>query len=105
MTRKENKIINEAIHYLTESESFLKVKQIRQAVNLNPQREIEDEIETLLYLYKNLLEYRTSHKSKVCSTGTHGWNLKYFRKMKKYSKNEKFDITVDFTLVDYDTFD
>ena len=105
MTRKENKIINEAIHSLTENESFLRVKQIRQAVNLNPQREIEDEIETLLYLYKNLLEYRTSLKSKECRTGTHGWNLQYFRKKKKYSKNEKFDIAVDFTLVDYDTFD
>lgn len=101
MTKKERQKFDSIIHYLQEQQDFNKVKKIRQVVGINSHFDQEDEIDTILSLYRSVLIDRTKYKSNSIFAGTSGWNVRYIRDKKKYRKGEDFSLVLYHTFVDY----
>ena len=103
MTKREIKILDDQISYL----SFYadRIKCIRITTGINTDYSFLKEIETIESLYKSILEYRKEEKSTYFHTGTSGWFVEYFRDKKTYKKGEKFHIRIYFSFVWGDSFD
>lgn len=103
MTKKEQKKIDHVIGYFIESDSFYRVKKIREVFNINPHFDKNREIETIEYLYRCVLQDRKKFKSTLVFSSTSGWTVNYYREKKKYKEDEDFEIEVHHSFVDYDT--
>jgi len=103
MTEKEQKKIDDVIHYFNESESFYRVKKIREVLNINPLFDKNREIEIIEYLYRCVLQNRKKIKSTLVFSSTSGWTVTYYRNKKEYKEDEDFELEVHHSFVDYDT--
>lgn len=101
MTKKERQKINSIIQYLKEERDFDRVKKIRQVAGVNSHFNEEDEINTIMKLYDDVLKFRKSQKSTYFTTNHGVWNIYYMRKKSKYKKNENFKINLYSSFVDY----
>ena len=103
MTKKEIKILDKEISYLSGYAD--RINCIRIATGINTDYSFLKEVETIGYLYKSILQYRKKEKSNYFHTGTSGWFIEYFRDKKKYKKGEKFNIRIYFSFVWGESFD
>ena len=103
MTKREIKILDDQISYLSSYAD--RIKCIRITTGINTDYSFLKEIETIESLYKSILEYRKEEKSTYFHTGTGGWFVEYFRDKKTYKKGEKFHIRIYFSFVWGDSFD
>lgn len=103
MTKKEIKILDKEINYISSYAD--RINCIRIATGINTDYSFLKEVETIEYLYKSILQYRKKEKSNYFHTGTSGWFIEYFRDKKKYKKGEKFNIRIYFSFVWGESFD
>ncbi len=103
MTKQENKKLDTLTQYLCRYQD--RIKQIRKAVDINPQFNYLKEVETIEYLYDSLLRDRKKIKSNFLYASTSGWTVMYFRAKEKYKKNEKFNVKIYFSFVEDETFE
>ncbi len=103
MTKQENKKLDTLTQYLCGYQD--RIKQIRQALEINPQFNYLKEVETIEYLYNSLLRDRKKVKSNFLYASTSGWTVMYFRAKEKYKKNEKFNVKIYFSFVEDETFE
>lgn len=103
MTKREIKKLDTLTQYLCGYQD--RIKQIRQTLEINPQYNFLNEIETIESLYESVLEDRKKIKSNILYASTSGWTVMYFRAKDKYKKNEKFSLKIYFSFVDDDTFE
>ena len=101
LTKKERQKFDSIIQYLKDNQDFNRVKKIRQVIGINSHFNEEDEIKTIMALYKSVLKNRTRFKSDSVFAGESGWNIRYSRDKKKYRKGEDFKIDIHHTFVDY----
>ncbi len=103
MTKKEIKILDKEISYISHYAD--RINCIRIATGINTSYSFLKEVEIIEQLYQSLLEYRKEAKSTYFHTGTSGWFIEYFRDKKKYKKGEKFNIRIYFSFVWGESFD
>jgi len=103
MTKKEIKKLDTLTQYLCGYQD--RIKQIRQTLEINPQFNFLNEVETIESLFETVLSQRKKIKSTVIYAATSGWTVMYFRAKDKYKKNEKFSLKIYFSFVDDDTFE
>ena len=102
MTKKEIKILDKEINYISSYAD--RINCIRIATGINTDYSFLKEAETIESLYKDVLQYRKEAKSTYFSVGTSGWTVEYLRDKKTYKKGEKFKVKVHFSLVEFDTY-
>ena len=102
MTKKEIKILDKEINYLSGYAD--RINCIRIATGINTSYSFLKEAETIESLYKDILQYRKEEKSSYFSVSTSGWTVEYLRDKKTYKKGEKFKVKVHFSLVEFDTY-
>ena len=95
MTKKEIKILDKEINYISSYAD--RINCIRIATGINTDYSFLKEVETIEYLYKSILQYRKEEKSNYFHTGTSGWFIEYFRDKKKY--NFLWDIFLGLSLI------
>lgn len=102
MNKKEIKILDDAIQNLCTKQD--RIWDIRQAVKVNTSFDFLKEVETIERLYESVLELRKKTKGELHYISSSGWTIMLMRKNIKYKKDEKFNIHIIFSFVEYDSF-
>jgi hypothetical protein len=102
MTKKDIKIIDDAIQYLCSKQDRIKI--IRQTLGINTDFDFLKEVETIEYLFQSVLRERKNYKDCLITAGTSGWTVQYMRTNKTYKKGEKYNLHIFFSFVEVDTF-
>ena len=102
MSKKDYKILDEAIQYLCEKQDRIKIK--RQTLGINTDYDFLREVETIESLYRSILQDRKKLKSNFFFVSSSGWTVQYFRNKKTYKEGEKFSVQIFFSFVETDTF-
>lgn len=103
MNKKDIRILDDAIQYLSTKQD--RVKIIRTTLGINTDFDFLKEIQTIEILFKGLLEHRKKDKSTFFYASTSGWTVQYFRDKNKYKKGEKYSLNIYFSFVEEDTFE
>jgi len=102
MTSKEIKVLDKLIGKLSEKSDRL--WKIRQVTGINPGFSYNREAETIEYLYEQVLDLRKKLDTPFITASTSGWTVDYIREHKKYKKDEKYNIRINFSFVETDTY-
>jgi hypothetical protein len=102
MTKKEIKILDQAIQALCEKQDRIKI--IRQTLGINTDFDFLREIETIESLFEGVLQDRKKVKGSFLYASTSGWTVQYIRNKNEYKKGEKFWVNIYFSFVETDNF-
>lgn len=92
----KRKTPREALDQAISEINFTNISDYRKIKNINPQFGYLDELRAIEGLFHALMVEIKIIKSSYMSTSTSMWELKYERKKKKYKKNEKFNLYLNF---------
>ena len=102
MNKKETKILDDLIGYLSTHSDRIKVTRI--SLGINTDYDFLREIEIIESLYISILQDRKKLKSNFFFVSSSGWTIQYLRNKKQYKKGEKFNVQIFFSFVENDTF-
>jgi hypothetical protein len=103
MNKKEIKILDDLIGYLSKHADRIKITRI--SLGINTDYDFLREVETIESLYISILQDRKKLKSNFFFVSSSGWTVQYLRNKKTYKEGEKFNVQIFFSFVEIDTFD
>ena len=92
----KRKTTREALDNAISEINFTNISDYRKIKDINPHYEYLDEIRAIDDLFNILMKEIIRVKDNSISTSSSMWELRYVRKKKKYKKNEKYNLYLNF---------
>ena len=92
----KRKPTREALDNAISEINFTNISDYRKIKDINPHYEYIDEIRAIDGLFDALMKTIPKAKDNSISTSSSMWELRYERKKKKYKKNEKYNLYLNF---------